>query len=581
MTKRDVRALAGRGKVLPFQQSGDFFYKRGLEKLDKNNLPDAIAYYGRALKCDPDNREIRIAMAQVLTEMCRFEESNRILFALTRGGRDEEADPECYFGMGCNFVGLYDYENARNALEHYLALDPDGEFIYDAYDMLDAIDDAEFGAEGDGLFALSKEDRAYDLAEEGRTLLEQDQYEAAVEALQHALTLAPKLAYARNNLALAYFCMRDNKRAAAEAHAVLRDDPKNVQAMCNLAMVYSAMHDDTNANRMADALLRQETDEPEEINRIALVLMELGRFEEAYGVMQRLVRYYPYETGAVHRLAVCAYETGRYQEATECYDKLLKINAGDTVARYYRGLCRAAQTGGMPHGRKREFMFHYQVPVDEMIARVSRLNAILSLPQEEIAARWREDDELLNLVEWGFSMPEEGIKRALLSLVASFHDARAEALLRDYAMRMDQPDRLKQEAFALLAQMGAEGPFVGYIGGRLVESSISFAKGFPADLPKAYGEVITACIGEMYGKWPEKVLIAAVQLWADHVALLGGQYPRLNRHQVMAMAAALAYLACKQCGEKTARADVCMQYGVSALRLNNALSKLTKPKDKA
>ena len=44
MTKRDVRALAGRGKVLPFQQSGDFFYKRGLEKLDKNNLPDAIAY---------------------------------------------------------------------------------------------------------------------------------------------------------------------------------------------------------------------------------------------------------------------------------------------------------------------------------------------------------------------------------------------------------------------------------------------------------------------------------------------------------------------------------------------------------
>ena len=50
--KRDIRALAGRGKVLPFAQSGDFFYKRGLEKLDKNNLPDAMAYYGRALKCD-------------------------------------------------------------------------------------------------------------------------------------------------------------------------------------------------------------------------------------------------------------------------------------------------------------------------------------------------------------------------------------------------------------------------------------------------------------------------------------------------------------------------------------------------
>ena len=579
--KRDIRALAGRGKVLPFAQSGDFFYKRGLEKLDKNNLPDAMAYYGRALKCDPENREIRIAMAQVLTEMNRFEESNRILFALTRGGADAEADPECYFGMGCNFVGLYDYGHARDSFERYLELEPDGAFLYDAYDMLDALDDAEFEEHGDGLVALSREDRAYDLADEGRGLLEQDRYEEAVEALQHALTLAPKLAYARNNLSLAYFCMRDNKRAAAEARAVLREDPKNVQAMCNLSMILHTAHDDEGANRMADALLQEETEDPEELNRMALVLMDLDRFEQAYEVMQRLVRYYPYETGAVHRLGVCAYETGRYREATECYDKLLKINAGDTVARYYRGLCRAAQTGGAPHGRKRKFLFNYQVPVDEMLARVNRLNAILSLPQEELDARWREDDELKNLIEWGFSMPEEGIKHALLSLVASFADAQAEAMLREFALRMDQPDRLKQEAFAMLAQMGAEGPFVGYIGGNLVESSISFAKGVPANLPKAYGEVITTCIGEMYGRRPENVLIAAVTLWAEYVTPLSGQYPRLNRHQAVAMAAALEYLACRECGEKTARADVCAQYGVSALRFNNALSKLMKPKEKA
>lgn len=96
----------------------------------------------RALKCDPENREIRIAMAQVLTEMNRFEESNRILFALTRGGADAEADPECYFGMGCNFVGLYDYGHARDSFERYLELEPDGAFLYDAYDMLDALDDA-------------------------------------------------------------------------------------------------------------------------------------------------------------------------------------------------------------------------------------------------------------------------------------------------------------------------------------------------------------------------------------------------------------------------------------------------------
>jgi len=573
---REKKVPAARGKVLSFEQTGDFFYKRALDKLDKNNLPDAAAYYGEALRREPENAEFRIAMAQVLTEMGRFEDSNRILFGLTH---DKKAvDAECFFGMGCNFTGLYDYRSAREALEHYLMLAPEGEFVYDAYDMLDAIDEYEGGTEADGLYALTKEDRAFDLAETGRKLLEEDCFDEAAETLQHALTLYPKLHYARNNLSLAFFCMRDNRRAAAEARTVLRDEPNNVQALCNLAMIEQTLRDKDAANATADLLLKQQTDEPEELNRIALVLMDLDRFVDAYSVMQRLNRYYPYETGTLHRLAVCAYETGRYREATECYDKLLKINAGDTVARYYRGLCRAAQTGAV--NRKRKFLFHYQVPFDEMIARVNRLNSILNMPQNELAVCWKEDDELKNLIEWGLSVPENTIKHALLSLVSTFRDARAERMLKDYVLRSDQPDKMKQEAFALLAQMGAEGPYLGYIGGQLVESSISFAKAFPGDLPKNYAEVIAMCISGMYGRRPEKVLLAAVGIWSDYVCPLEGNYPRISRAQAVALSAALEYLACRDSGEKAARADICAQYGVSALRFNNALNKLTKAKEK-
>lgn len=35
---------------------------------------------------------------------------------------------------------------------------------------------------------------------------------------------------------LLIFCMRDNKRAAAEARAVLRENPEERAAMCNLSM---------------------------------------------------------------------------------------------------------------------------------------------------------------------------------------------------------------------------------------------------------------------------------------------------------------------------------------------------------
>ena len=49
MQNREKKVPAARGKVLSFEQTGDFFYKRALDKLDKNNLPDAAAYYGAEL----------------------------------------------------------------------------------------------------------------------------------------------------------------------------------------------------------------------------------------------------------------------------------------------------------------------------------------------------------------------------------------------------------------------------------------------------------------------------------------------------------------------------------------------------
>ena len=125
------------GKVLSFEQKGEFFYRRGLNRLDENKLSEALCNYRLASERDPGNEEILLAMAEVLTEMERYDESNRILFALMRR---EEHDSECYFGLGCNFMGLNDLEHAKDAFERYADLEPEGEFVYDAFNMLDAID---------------------------------------------------------------------------------------------------------------------------------------------------------------------------------------------------------------------------------------------------------------------------------------------------------------------------------------------------------------------------------------------------------------------------------------------------------
>ena len=42
--------------------------------------------------------------------------------------RTKEARSECFFGMGCNFIGLGDLDKAEESFEKYLAVSPDGEY---------------------------------------------------------------------------------------------------------------------------------------------------------------------------------------------------------------------------------------------------------------------------------------------------------------------------------------------------------------------------------------------------------------------------------------------------------------------
>ncbi len=561
----------GPGKVLSFEQKGEFFYKRGLDKLDDNDLPNALSNYRMALERDPENEEIRLAAAEVLTEMERFDESNRILFRLME---NEQPDAECFFGLGCNFAGLNDLDHAKDALERYAELEPEGEFIYDAYDMLDAIDDAEYDGSEDGLVELNRKDEALDLAEDGRELIEQEHYSEAEEKLRRALALDPELDWARNNLTLVYFCRQEYKRAVGEANKVLERDANNMQALCNLAMIQSAMHDTRAANSTADRFIGSESDDPDDANRMALVLMDLGRFADAYPVMLEQKDRFPYDEGTLHRFAMCAYETDRFDKALACYDTLLKINSRDTVARYYRGVCRAAEvTGSASPAAKKKYMLNYQVPFDEMLARINRLNELVAKPKAELDAIWQAPGELTSLVCWGFSLPDDGIKRALISLVSSFADSRSEDILRDFILRRDQSDALKHEAFAMLAAQGAKEPYIAYLSGSLVESRVSRDS---EGVSKPYRDALITCLSTMNGRRSDKAAGHAVLIWEKLIRAGQSPLPRITRAQSNAMAAALEYLACRESGEKASKSDICAKYGVSALRFKNALARLDK-----
>lgn len=565
MTQK-VKAAKG-GKVLSFEQNGEFYQRSGMTKLDKNDLLGAMASYRTALEKDPDNPETILAIAEILTAMQRYDESNRLL--MSRFDLDERPS-EAYFGMGCNFMAQREYEQARMSFDKYLELEPDGEFAYSAYDMAEAIDD------GSAVRFGGAPDKAGESAEIARQMMEQEDFKGAIEILEKLIEEQPELIVPRNHLALAYYCVHDYDKATEQVGEVLRRDPSNIQAHCNLAVFMRGARDDLGLKRQVEYLKSVDSEDIDDLNHLGVTLMEVREFDAALSIFKKLLQSRPYEAGIMHRLALCHYHMGEYAAAVKLYDKLLQIDRQDTIAAYYRSACRAAQRG---EPRQMSLVLNYQVPPEEIVQRIRRINEYIHTPKDELQKLWYTGSDLQSLAKWGLTLPDISVKRAMLSFIASFKDKAAESILRDFALQREQAIAIKRDAFALLKTMDAKEPYLSYVNGELMESRVSLVPVLPKGMPKAYGEVLEACMKYMRGIRDNDCMADAMKIWTAYVEGLDGYRP-LSRGQMLGLAAAIEYVACRRRGLEVTKWELCSKYGISVARFNNALAKLDKQEEK-
>lgn len=558
--KRNART----GRVLPFERTGERYFHQALTKVENNNLPGACASYQMALLREPGNPDYILGLAEMLTGMGRFDESNRVLLCFFPDGRERPS--ECFFGMGCNFYGLMEYGNARNALERYLDMEPEGTFIYDAYDMLDALDEYGDGRMED-VAALQKRQ----VLEKARGLLSESRFDEAAETLSAELAERPGHVEAQCDLALTWYCMREKGKAKRELDKVLKTHPDNVQARCTRALFLQGEDDLAGALEEAKALQALAIEDPDDLHRASLTLMELGEYAAAQTLLRKMDQHMPYDTGILHRLGVCAYALEDYGRAAHYYDLLVRIDRADTIARYYRKLCRKTAAGGK---QRRELPVHYQVPMDEVVQRVRWLNGLISKPRDAQRAEWYPGSEMMAMACWCLTLGDDTVRQAALNLVASFGDIWSERILRGFALQREPGEEIKRKALGLLKHIGAKEPYLTYIDGQMMESHVSLLPGLPGNLPAGYGEVLKTCMDGMRGERTEAALLQAGNLWGDYLSA-NRHFPHLTSAQVAALAAALEYAACQAEGIGATKLEVCRKYGVSMLRFNGALAKLS------
>ncbi|HAX40337.1 MAG TPA: hypothetical protein DCY10_05645 [Clostridiales bacterium] len=556
------------GKVIPFTQGASFYMKRGAKELERNDLIAAIAKYREAYERAPQDAEIAIALAEILSQMQRFEESNRILFRLQADL--EDAPAECHFGIACNYFGLQDYDRAADSLDDYLEQEPDGVFVADAEDFLDLIDDEEAMFETTGLRGDDDyEDNA--VTHYARSLMASGEVDYAIEELERRKSQTGKSVRIREQLTIAYYIANRRDEARVIAEELIAEDATNILANSTLALAEIEEGNRIAAGARLDKMIKRKSLEPEELHSISVLQLDLGRFADAEKTLLQMLHVMPYDENVLHKLGYARFMQGDAEGAKASYQKLLRIDPHDTVAKYYLNQSKHAGNSGKRVNAK--WIIPYQVPFGEAFRRLNHLNRMLALPHDELNRVWTEDAAFRNLLVWAISLSDLRVKKSMLSLVFTFADPNALGVLRDFLLRTDQPDELKRVVLGMLKHLGAKEPYMAYLSGRWIKARVSLLK-LNYKLPASYEGVMQVMLQYMLGNCREECTIEAAKVFERYLDSLNRKFPRISAAQEVSFAAALEYLGRLGCGETVSADEIGEIYRVTKSRFRNALVKL-------
>jgi len=113
------------GNILKFDRGAEFHYSKAHKELDTGRYTDSLADLRRSVEKEPDNIEYRYALAELLSEMDLYEESNFHLYMIDRCENNFEED--LTFCFGYNFYGLGEIERSKMYFDKYIEKYPDSQ----------------------------------------------------------------------------------------------------------------------------------------------------------------------------------------------------------------------------------------------------------------------------------------------------------------------------------------------------------------------------------------------------------------------------------------------------------------------
>lgn len=456
------------GRVLPFARSAEYLLKLGDKQRDQGNALKALELYRLAERRAPGDTRARLCMARAYADMRCAESANRILLPLLS---EEGMEEECLFLLGCNFFNMGADSLAGECLMQLLARAPGGVFAHRAVELQAQIIAPSLYDARDRSLArrVSRAMRAMD----------EDKPALAIRLLRRAKSAGRRNP---NVYAMEAFAHLDGRSleergapddacrlALQSARTALRLDSENLYARCAMAAALCAHGMQDASDRFLKRALDGVGEDAESLWMVGQTACRTRSHALAREALSRLEREAPYADALLHMLACALHNTGAREDAVRCWKLLRRIDPSDSVA---ETRSRLAAEGALPE----TLPYSRQTPLPETLARLTRLRAAVQEGPEALAQRWAEDEELEMLLRWGLTTEEPGVARAMLGVLISLGDARAQRLLRAFLADLDRTDAFKHEALVALGATGARGPIHAIIGGHLATATIAVSE---------------------------------------------------------------------------------------------------------
>ncbi|MBM7704514.1 tetratricopeptide repeat protein [Metabacillus iocasae] len=274
-------------QIVPFLQTGDYYFEKALKAYRKHDLHKAKRYLERAMQLDPKDPIVVCQLATVLTELGEYQQSNQLLFSVIHEMDEDMVD--CYYFIANNYAHLGLFQEAQKYANRYMDQEEDGEFLEDAEDLLDLLsievedDEDEFEQQDDLL--IVKQEKA-------KLLLEQAKFEEAMELLNEIIEDYPQFWSAHNNLALTHFYLNHVDSAMAILDDVLQKNPGNLHALCNKLIFYYYCQQDRQVKELTEQLELVYPISIEHRYKLGATFALIGQYELAYKWLRQL-----YKTG--------------------------------------------------------------------------------------------------------------------------------------------------------------------------------------------------------------------------------------------------------------------------------------------